>query len=244
MMKKSVVMLVVSMLLFFSANALAEELTVVYANWAPYTFTKDGKATGIIIDTVKEACKRLNIVSKFQLLPWKRALKYMKKGRTDALLTPIYTEERTEFMYYSSEPANMERTVFLARKGSGIKVNGLDDLKGKSVAVVRGYSYTPEFDSRSDIKKIECNDDEQTVRILAKKRVLIAVGEEGVLRFSAKQIGFQVEVAGVLIEVPGYMCFSKKALGPKGKTMAEKFGKTLRQLKEEGVIEKIRNSYF
>ncbi|MDM8550501.1 transporter substrate-binding domain-containing protein [Desulfobacterales bacterium HSG2] len=229
---------------FFSTSALAEELAVVYANWAPYTFTKDGKATGIIIDTVNEACKRLNIVPKLRLLPWKRALKYMKKGKMDALLTPIYTEERTEFMYYSSEPANIERTVFLTWKGSGIKVNGLDDLKGKSVAVVRGYSYTSEFDSRSDIKKIECNDDEQAVRILAKKRVIVTVGEEGVLRFFAKQIGTQVEVVGVLTEVPGYMCFSKKALGQKGKTMAEEFGKTLRQLKKEGVIEKIRSSYF
>ncbi|MDM8551598.1 transporter substrate-binding domain-containing protein [Desulfobacterales bacterium HSG2] len=244
MMKKSVIMLIVGALSFFSTDALAEELVVAYSEWPPYSFTKDQKATGIIIDSMNEVCKRLNIAPEFQSLPWKRCLKYMREGKVDALLSPIFTKERTEFMYYPSEPVNIEKTVFLTWKGSGMKVNGLDDLKGKLIGVVRGYSYGPEFDNCPGLKKFDCNDDEQLIKILAKKRVGIAVGEEGALRFIAKQTGVPVEVIYVLNETPGYIGISKKALGPKGKSVAEKFAKTLRQLKAEGVIEKIRNKYF
>ncbi|MDM8550503.1 transporter substrate-binding domain-containing protein [Desulfobacterales bacterium HSG2] len=241
---KLIIIFIVSALSFSSTDALAEELLIAYSEWPPYIFIKDRKVEGILIDIVNEACKRLNIDPKFRFLPWKRALMYMRKGKADALLSPIYTEERAEFMYYPSEPVNMEKTVFLTWKGSGIKVNGLDDLKNKLIGVVRGYSHGSEFDNYPGLKKLPCNDDRQLVKILAKKRIDIAVGEAGVLQFIAKQTGTQVEVIHVLNETPGYITFSRKALGPKGKTLAEEFSRTLRQLKKEGVIEKIRNAYF
>lgn len=241
---KLLVIFIVSLLSFSSTGASADELIVAYAEWPPYIFIKDRKVDGILTDIVNEVCKRLRIAPRFRLLPWKRALMYMRKGKADALLAPIYTKKRAEFMYYPSEPVNMEKTVFLTWKGSGIKVNGLGDLKGKLIGVVRGYSHGSEFDNYPGLKKLPCNDGKQLVKVLAKKRIDIAVGETDALRFIAKQIGIPVEVIYVLNETPGYITFSKKALGPKGKILAEKFSRTLRQLKKEGLIGKIRNAYF
>ncbi|MDM8550512.1 transporter substrate-binding domain-containing protein [Desulfobacterales bacterium HSG2] len=140
---------------------------------------------------------------------------------------------------------HIEKTVILARKGTGMKATRLEELEGKRVGVVRGYMYGTEFDSNQKIKKIVCNNDEQLVRILGRGRVpLIAGAEEGSMRYLCKQANVEVEVLCVLNGIPSYIGFSKKALGERGKVLAEKFSKALRQLKEEGFIKKIESRYF
>jgi len=243
--RRLIVAFTLSILFFSPAIVPAEKLVISFAAWPPYTMIKDGQASGIDVETARELCGRLGIEPKFREFPWKRALKYMKTGKVDALLTPRRTREREEFIYYPSEPMRIEKAVLLARKGSGIKATGLEELRGKRVGVVRGYAYAPELDSNQEIERIVCNDDEQLVRILAKGRVpLIAGAEEGSMRYLCKQAGFEIEVVCVLDGIPTYIGFSKKALGEKTRGLAEKFSKALRQLKEEGFIKKIESRYF
>ncbi|MDM8552406.1 transporter substrate-binding domain-containing protein [Desulfobacterales bacterium HSG2] len=244
-MKKRVVTLVTIILLLFSANALAEKLVFVTCEFPPLGFMKEGQPAGSQVEIVHEICNRLGLTAEIQVLPWKRAMMYVEKGQAHAIFAARQNKERSAFLYYPSEPIGFERSVILARKGSGIKVHSLDDLKGKTVGVVRGYAYTPEFDSYQGIKRKDCNDDKQMVMMLAKGRFPLAIGaDEVTVKYFCKQIGFEAETVYVLTEAPGYLAFSKKAAGPKGKSLAEKFSRTLRQLREEGVIQKIESKYF
>jgi polar amino acid transport system substrate-binding protein len=138
----------------------------------------------------------------------------------------------------------IEKTVILAPKGSGMKINSLDDLKGKVVGAVRGYAYDPKFDNEKGIEKAECNDDAELVKIFAKGRVSLAAGaDEGSMKYLCKKAGFEAEVVYVLNEMPSYIAFSK-AKGERGKALNEKFSQALRQLKDEGFIKKIESKYF
>jgi len=119
----------------------------------------------------------------------------------------------------------------------------LDDLKDKTVGVVREYSYSPEFDNHKGLKKDESADDTMMIRKLGEGRTEFAVGEEGNLKFISIQIGIKLETAYLLLEDPNYLAFSK-ASGDKGKSLAEKFDQTMRQLRKEGVIEKIIAKYL
>ena len=74
----------------------------------------------------------------------------------------------------------------------------------------------------------------------SEKSGIIGTGFEGKGTRTARV----AEVVYVLNEVPGYIAISKKAMGEKGKTLAEKFAETLRQMKKEGIIEKIKSKYF
>ncbi|RLC19152.1 MAG: hypothetical protein DRI57_07540 [Deltaproteobacteria bacterium] len=245
-MKRLLVILIVAVLFSLPATALAEKVVFGTAKWPPYVMVSEkGQISGLDVEIVQEMCKRLKIEAKFWVLPWKRAVKYTEKGKVDAIFAMRHNEERAKFAFYPSEPILMERTVILARKGSGIKITKVDDLNDKIVGVVRGYAYSPEFDKHQGIKKSVCDDDEQVVKMFGKKRILLAAGiDEGSMKYLCKKNGVEAEAVYVLNEVPGYIAVSKKAMGEKGKALADKFAETLRQMKKEGVIEKIKSKYF
>jgi len=245
MKKKLVITLIIAVFIIAPLNALAEKLTFVTAEWEPYVIKKDKEVIGSDVDTIREICKRLGIEAEIEEVPWKRALKYVEEGKADAIFTPKYTEERAEFLYYPSEPLNIEKMIIAALKGSGIKLEKMDDLKNQTVGVVRGYVYNPEFDNYQEIKRETCDDDNQLLKILAHKRLsLAAFTDEGNLKFISKKSGIEVETVYVLSEIPSFVAFSKKALGEKGKELAEKFSQALRQLKDDGTFQKIRSKYF
>lgn len=234
-----------AVLLTLPAGVMAEKLVFATADWPPYIMRKEGKPSGLNTETVLELCRRLGFEAEIRILPWKRALMYVRKGEADAVFAPRKTEERAKFMYYMSEPLNMERTVIVARKGSGIRAKRLDDLKGKVVGVVRGYTYGPELDNYQGFqRKDPCRDDRQMVKKFASSRFpLIVSSDEGVSKYLCKQAGVEIETVYVLSEIPSYIAFSR-TLGEKGKTLAEKFSRVLRELKEEGVVRKIEAEYF
>jgi polar amino acid transport system substrate-binding protein len=245
-MKKLIVTLsLTAALLALPAAALAEKFVFVTTTWEPYIIFEKGEASGVDVDIIRELCKRLGFEPEIQILPWKRALMNVKEGKADAIFTPRYTEERAEFMYYPSEPLHIEKTVIVARKGSGMKITELDDLKDKVVGVVRGYAYDPEFDKYEGFKRKDLSkDDKQLVKKFANSRIpLIASSDEGVSKYLCRHAGVEVETVYVLNETPSYIGFSR-TLGEKGKTLAEKFSQALRKLKEEGAVQKIESKYF
>jgi len=245
MKKKLVITLIAAVFIIAPINALAEMLSFVTTEWEPYVIKKDNEVTGTDAEIVREICRRIGVEPKIEELPWKRALKYVEEGKADAIFTPKYTKERAEFLYYPSESLNMEKLIIGALKGSGIKLNKMEDMKNQTVGVVRGYVYCPEFDNYQEIKREICDDDNQLLRILSHKRIpLAAFTDEGNMKFISKKSGIEVETVYVLSETPSYVAFSKKALGEKGKETSEKFSQILRQLKDEGVFQKIRNKYF
>jgi polar amino acid transport system substrate-binding protein len=243
-MKKLIVTLALFVLIFLPTIAQAEKVVFATTEWPPYAFTKDGQPSGINVEIVVELCKRLGIDSEIRVLPWQRALDYVEKGKVDAIFALRYTEERAKFVYYPSESLPVEKTVVMSPKGSGMKVNKIDDLKGKKIGVVRGYSYSPEFDNYQEAKKTICDDDNQLVKILGKKRIELAAGaDEGSIKYLCKKDGIEVETLYVLNEAKGYIAFSK-AIGERAKILGDKFSEALKKLKEEGFIEKVQSKYF
>lgn len=245
-MKKLFATLTAAFLLFLQpCCVLADTLDFAVSEFTPYIFEENGQITGIHVDIVTEACRELGIEPHFLFLPWKRALAYMEEGEVDALLSPIKTEEREKFMDYSSEPIDVEKTVVIARKDSNIKMTTLDDLKGRSIGVIRGYSYSPEFDNYEGLKKEEVTDAIQLMKKLDAGRTDLVIGEEGNLKYIRKKYALgDIIIVFTLTETPNYIGFSKKALGEKGNVLAEKFGQLLRKFKDDGVILKIGNKYF
>lgn len=245
-MKKSVICMII-IVLFMPLGVSAGKLVFLCEDYPPYSYRQNGNMKGIDADIVREICKRLGAEAKFKAMPFARILETMRKGRADASLGVYRNEERAKYMYFSSEPLYSGKTVILTRKESRITLAGLHELKGKKVGIIRGGTYGPEFDSDSKIIKIVCVETSELVTILSKKRVDFVVDVEIGFRFVSRKMGLSADkfkVAHILSKDPVFVGFSKKAAGRKGDSLAQKFGKTARQLAKEGVIQQIMDKYL
>ncbi len=230
--------------------SLAETVSFVTgANSPPYTYVEHDEIVGLTIDIVKEACTRLGLEPTIRREPWKRALQSVELGKRDGIIAPAYTEERSAFLYYPSESLGASiKVVFVILKGSGVTVTGLDDLKGKKLGIVSGYTYGAEFDHADELKEhvtiIETRDETQLLRMFDAGRMDVIVTREIPFRYLAKQLGLhnRFEIAHVLSEKELYVAFSK-ALGERTASFAEEFGNVLADMKAEGAIEDILNTY-
>lgn len=241
-MKKFIVL---AALLLFPLTASAEKVIFVTEDYPPYVYEENGRATGFDSDTIREVCKRLGIEPKFRFLPWKRALSQVKRGTAHAIYSLMRTDERSEFLYYPSEILCVDKNVIFGRKGSGIKVLCLDDLKEITLGVVVEYSYGPTFDEFKGLTKEYCRNTEILLRKLNAKRMSVAIANEYVAKHLLKKMELKnrFEVLFKVSEDPMYVAFSK-ALGQKGKDLSEKFSQVLEQLKREGVIQKNIDKYL
>lgn len=242
-MMKKIIVTVTTAIFLLPVIALAESLTFAVVEWPPVVIVNNDQVRGISVDITREVCRRIGARPEFEVLPLKRAFKYLKEGKV-CMASLFHTEERTKFLYYSSKHQYNVVNVIVAPKESGIKMTHLDDLKKKAVGVMNGYSYGEEFDNRKDLKKIQANNLSELIRILKKGRINFAAVEENGFRYMCKQLDIQdkFEVIYTISEKPFYTVFPKK-MGEKGAAIAEKFGNTLHQMREEGMIQRILDKY-
>lgn len=228
-----------------SPSVAADKITLAaLEDFPPFQWAEDGKVIGVDADIIREVFKRLGMTPDFKIMPWTRGLRSVKAGIVDALPAALKNEERETFLFYPSEPIHIQKNVVMVKKGAGMNINSLSDLKGKAVGVVRGFSYGAEFDSITGLDKTVCKDQQELVRILAAGRIDAAMGSEMPLMYNARQIGLQdsVETGYIIVEYPAYTVFSRK-LGENGRSLAQKFDETLKAIKAEGMDRRLMDQY-
>ncbi len=208
----------------------------------PYvTVLEDEKISGIATDIVMEALNTVNI-SKYEIkeYPWARALLLLNRGQIQALYTIGKTPEREATFYYPDEPLFYTKWVFFIRKADKgtLKFNSLDDLKGRNIAVIRGYKYTPAFWEflNKEKKYEELSHEEQSFLMLMAGRVDYVITEYAAGITVAKQLGMEDQIAALmdhpLEEIPVYIAFNKKSVT---KEFVDKFSKALKEIKAQKV---------
>jgi len=231
----------------FSINASAEKIVMaVMDDFTPFQYEENNQAVGIDADMIREACKRLGIELELKVMPWKRALVNAEKGRVSGMLTALYTKERAGFLYFTKEGVHTQKNIIMAKKGSGLKIKSLDDLKGKGIGVIRNFSYGPDFDNYQGLNKVVCDNQKEMIRILERGRIDLAVGSEKPFIFNSRQLKFhdRFEVAHVITEYQVFTVFSKKATGERGEQLAKDFDDVYRKIKKEGLDQKFIDKYL
>ena len=112
------------------------------SGWAPFEFVNSkGHYDGYANDYLKEIEKISGL--KFDIhtgATWSELLKGFEEQKFDMLPTIFYTKERAEYMLFSSVYLQLSDYIYVNKKNQDI--TSLKDLKGKSIAVVEGYSIT------------------------------------------------------------------------------------------------------
>lgn len=242
----------ITWMIFFSLcsvdlNAKTSVINVICDEWAPYQIVEENGVSGFSTRIVESVLEKMGIdTRRIKPYPWKRAIIMLEKGSADALFSANYTEARTEFAYYPEEMLVQSPWVMWARKDSGLKYDSLDDLKGKRVGLVRGYSYTPEF--WDFIKKHasyeEVSNDVMNFKKLNAGRVDYVLAELGNGLYLAGKLGLNriIPLKNNPVKTDGlYIIFNKKNVS---RQLVDRFSDELKKFKRESLYRNLHDQYF
>jgi ABC-type amino acid transport substrate-binding protein len=119
-------------------------------NWYPFSYrSSDGQLTGVIVDGMHEALKRVGLKLSIQDdRPWKRIMYDLENDHVDMVLGAYWNSERSKKYIYSAQMGTDELRVFV-KKGNEFSFNSFKDLIGRSGMHLLGGSLGDEFDEFS-----------------------------------------------------------------------------------------------
>lgn len=162
----------------FCGAAAAQDKSVKFTSldWPPFsggTLPDQGVFIGVVRDALAKQGYKVEVT----FLPWKRAVETATNDASYAGLLPIYPDDLTPG-FFGSTVVMDSPLGFAERAEKPLVWSTLDDLKGRRLGVVMGYSNTPEFDAAVADKRLktdEAGDDLTNLRKLAAGRVDAAV---------------------------------------------------------------------
>lgn len=100
---------------------------------------------GLDIEIARQALRRGGHTGEvaLQLVPWKRALFLLEHGAADFTTTLAFSSERERFLHYSRPYRAGIRYRFYSRRGAGLQIRHLDELRGHRLALSSGFIYPP-----------------------------------------------------------------------------------------------------
>jgi len=171
--------IMIALLLATSAEA-QKPIKLVCDIWPPYQIKTETGVSGFSVEVVQAVYKQMGVpTGTIRAYPWKRAMAMLKHGDAQALFSANFTLDRQTFAYYPSEVL-IESPWVIWTKNSNT-VNSLNDLKGKTIGVVSGYSYTPKFWNfiKSHCTVANVNSDRANFKKLSAGRIDATVAEYG-----------------------------------------------------------------
>jgi hypothetical protein len=91
--------------------ALAEPLHIVSEAWPPYIYEQNGELRGIDYDVSEKVLQQLGYNTRWQLMPWRRALHDTTQGAADAILDISPTPQRLHDLIFAQEPLSHSESV-------------------------------------------------------------------------------------------------------------------------------------
>jgi polar amino acid transport system substrate-binding protein len=228
-----------------TAAAHADE-TVGYdeAN-APFMFGENGQAKGLYPTLIEAAFARMSIPIKAIAEPWARVLKEVDDGK--AGVGGLYRNAAREAKYDFSKPIFEEVLAVYVPAGKTFPFKSVDDLGGKTIGIIRGWSYGDAFDkAKTDgkFKVEEVDSDAINMRKLENGRIdaLVAIPQSADAIVKSQNLAGKVAMLPQpLATNPTYLAFGKTAnkVG-----VLSKFDETLAAMKADGSYEAIVKKAF
>ena len=204
----------------------------------PFMYERGGAPAGIYPAVVAEAFRRMNQAVSLRAEPWNRALLGIAAGTSG--IGGVYRNSTRDLAWDFSDAIYEETTMLYVARGGDFRFNGLADLRGKKIGVLRGWSYGDAFDSAVREGLISVEDeysDMVNFRKLAAGRLdaVIAIRESGDEYLGFMSAGLH-RLPGALTVNKTYLAFSKNA---KMGAVIAAFNSALDSMKKDGTFDKI-----
>lgn len=222
--------------LMLATPVLAQDkLRLVADSWPPFT-DASMPGGGLATSIVTTALSRAGYTSGFEEVPWARALLGVSEGRYDVLINAWYNDSRARIGQFSTAYLT-NRIRLLQRKGEAFRYRRQSDLYPYSIAVVRDYAYSPEFDRDTRLHKVAVRNFSSAVRMLAAGRVNLAVEDEYVARYNLQREPQDVRDGVMLVEPPlgeNTLHILVSLKHPEHERIVERFEQAIAAMKADG----------
>ena len=225
--------------LAFGACAAEPVLIVFDADNPPLMYRHDRQAAGIYPAIVSAVMARAGIPVRFGIMPWKRAL--IESGAGNGGIGGIYqTEERLQ-RYDFSDLIMTENIVVYFNTAKPINFRSVSDFHGKTIGVIRGWSYGEAFDAARNsglFKAEEVSGDRSNFIKLADGQVdaILSIEESGRAIMAAGGFGNIGQSRSYLASNKAYLAFAKSA---QRKDVLAGFNKALAAMRQDGSLDRI-----
>lgn len=209
----------------------------------PYNYPEGDQRLGIFGELFQLLEEKTAYQFEFVHFPIARAMQEFDKGNLDIDpgVSPNWRTHVREsglftIAFYRSE------TVVVFRPGTRVPVYHATDLSGKSVGIVRGYSY-PRFDvafSTDTIHRVDALSEDHLIQQLYKGRydqIFIAI--DTMLYYQRTHPEYRIFEIGNIIAEEDIMF----RVHPKHARLLTQFNQVIKALKKEGAIDAIYNKY-
>jgi polar amino acid transport system substrate-binding protein len=130
---KKLFVIMASVLLVSVQPVLSAELTILTEHQPPLNYVEGGVLVGPSVEIVGEIQRRVGSHEEIKVYPWPRAYRPRAyrtalKEENVVLFGTTHTELRHDKFKWIG-PLATKRDIFIAKKGSGIRINSLEDAK-------------------------------------------------------------------------------------------------------------------
>ncbi len=239
---KHMLIIVVSVFLGSIYPAFSAELTILTENLPPLNYLKDGSLIGPSVEIVKEIQKRVGSHAPIKVYPWARAYKMALEEENVVLFGTTHTKARDDIFKWVG-PLARKRDILVAKKGSGIKINTLDDAKKvKRIGTLREDTRERFLKSHGFTNLESVSDEQKNAKKLALGRIDLWAYKKPGLKTVCELAGVAYdEVVEVysLREINVSIAFSKKT----SDAIVEKWKNAFQEMSSDGTIDNIRNKW-
>ena len=209
----------------------------------PFMYEDNGILKGLYPEIVKEAFHRMKEPATLRALPWKRVIEFADTGQWG--VGGIYMNEKRILKYDYSEPIFEDTIKVYVLREKQFKFSAVPDMTGKTVGVMRGWSYGNSFDRAVADGKIittEAKDDRTNIRLLLLGRLdaLFMTTDTWAMLQALDPEKKICELPTPMIANKTYLAFPKSMSKA---TLLTKFNAEIRAMRKEGVIHRIVQSY-
>ncbi|MHA7773135.1 substrate-binding periplasmic protein [Roseibium sp. M-1] len=148
----------------------------------PYSGVYEGELRGFAVDIISAAFHAAHCRVTFDVMPYKRCMQEVAQGRQLGCFDTTGSDENRRNYIFHQVPLFYGKILIFAHPDNLTPFRP-ELFRQKTFSVVRGYTYTDEFDSDPRIDKIEVDSDLQTLALAAKHRADYAVVYEKVAAF-------------------------------------------------------------
>ncbi len=238
-MKIRLIMFTISFILYSSA-LWAEETALVracFTKWPPYSYYKDGKASGFSITLYNIIMKRAGLTISYGDGTWDNCRKDFSKGKFNALVDSDTSNENTICLKKAPIPWAY---VFWVHKDQKINtLSSYSQFNDQTVGYVRGYSNPDSFMRYQKITKYAVVNELQGLKMLEDKQIFAYFGDFVKAASIVKSNNLDVKVITPAVDTYFLsLCFHTSQ-----KSAFEKCQKVLAEMYQDGTIDKLYRQY-
>jgi len=221
---------------------LSAELTILTENLPPLNYVQNGVLVGPSVETVREIQRRVGSHAEIKVYPWARAYKMALEQKNVILFGTTYTKERHDKFKWVG-PLAIKRDILVAKKGSGIKINNLEDAKKvKRIGTLRDDTRERLLKKHGFTNLEPVSDDQKNAKKLALGRIDLWTNKQPGLKTVCELAGVnynEIEEVYHLREIELMIAFSKQT----SDSIVEKWRHAFDEMSADGTIMKIRKKW-